>query len=155
MPGRCHKKSKYKSATWYVDHKIHYWDSIAFCMDVWLCAEWLIHILCLSINNINSYHHLACHNAFTEAKNHKHIYTLINILKNMAEQWVFLFSWDMGAKHVNTTWTWFMDWEAPPQHLSCYTSLNWLKRLVKITFSAMLLMRCPAQQLVMCSKKDC
>lgn len=32
----------------------------------------------LNVNNINSDDHLVCHEAFTEAKNHKHIYTLIN-----------------------------------------------------------------------------
>lgn len=72
------------------------------------CAEWLTRIslqyLCLNINTINLYHHLVCHKAFTEAKNHKHIYTLINIIKNMVQQWLFLFSRDMGAKHVNITW---------------------------------------------------
>ena len=45
-----------------------------------------LHYLCLNINNVNSYRHLASHNAFTEAKNHKHIYTLINIIKNMVQQ---------------------------------------------------------------------
>lgn len=32
----------------------------------------------LNVNNVNSGDHLVCHEAFTEAKNHKLNYTLIN-----------------------------------------------------------------------------
>lgn len=37
----------------------------------------------LNVNNVNSGDHLVCHEAFTEAKNHKLNYTLINEEKKM------------------------------------------------------------------------
>jgi len=74
------------------------WDTLAGlnCFFVSLCDCWLTHTHThthtrLNINSYYLYHHLACHTAFTEGKNHKHIYTLINIVKNMAAMSVLLF----------------------------------------------------------------
>lgn len=76
----------------------------------------------------NIYHRLACHKAFTRAKNHKHIYTLINIIKIWCSD-ECSFPPETCVPNTLIQLTQFMVWRAPLLNLNPQTFFSWLKGL--------------------------